>query len=268
MSLDTLGNLYRLRLGTTGSTLSDLRRGDLDKRPEEFVLVTADHQTAGRGQRGTSWESAPGMNLLFALGLRPETLRADEQFRLSQLTALAVADALGLYLPAECIAVKWPNDIYVGDKKICGILIEHDLCGTRIAATRIGIGVNVNQRTFAGDAPNPVSLRQISGHDIDREALLESIVRFFIRRYRAVCNGETDALHAEYCSRLYRRTGFHAYRDAAGPFRARIAGIGADGRLALEDADGHLRRYAFKEVASVLPSAPARTGDKDGRERI
>ena len=157
------------------------------------------------------------------------------------------------------------NKDFLGDKKICGILIEHDLCGTGIAATRIGIGVNVNQRTFAGDAPNPVSLRQISGHDTDREALLESIVRFFIRRYRAVCAGDTETLHAEYCSRLYRRTGFHTYRDAAGPFRARIAGIGADGRLALEDADGHLRRYAFKEVAAVMPDTLSCPAKGDGK---
>lgn len=244
-------SLWRLHRATTDSTLLDLRRPPLCDRPEPAVLVTADYQTAGRGQRGTSWESAPALNLLFGLGLRHVALPAGRQFRLSQALALAVADALAGLLPSAAVRVKWPNDIYVGESKICGMLLEHDLCGMHIGVTRIGVGVNVNQRRFFGDAPNPVSLYQLLGRDTDREALLATLLDGFFVRYVRVGRTGDDALHTEYCSRLYRGTGFHPWRDAAGTFSARIAGIGADGRLTLEDTSGRRRRYAFKEVAFV-----------------
>lgn len=254
MTLCTTENLYRLHLPETGSTLRDLQRPGIAGREERFVLVTADYQTAGRGQRGSSWESEAGKNLLFALGLRPAGVCAGEQFRLSQSMALAVACALDAYLPAGTVTVKWPNDIYYKDWKICGMLLEHDLSGTHIGATRIGVGVNVNQAAFRSDAPNPVSLRQILAHDVERGPLLDSIVEGFAERYRALEKGASRPIHAEYRARLYRGTGFHPYRDASGTFHARIADIEPNGRIVLEDTGHRLRRYAFKEVAAILPS--------------
>lgn len=252
-----------------------LLRPEVAGRTEDFVLVTADFQTAGRGQRGTTWEAERGKNLLFGLLFRPCGLEAAGQFRLSEAMSLAVAEALGEYV--EGITVKWPNDVYVHDRKICGMLLEHDLCGTRIVRTRVGVGVNVNQTVFRGDAPNPVSLRQILGREIDRERLLGDILgRFQERVLRWLpsepgsCGGETPAraddlaaLDRDYAARLYRRSGFHAYCDADGLFQAELAGVRPDGRLVLRDEAGRLRSYAFKEVQFVrengMPNVPQGT---------
>lgn len=229
----------------TDSTLHLLTR-ELAGREEEFVAVTADFQTAGRGQRGTVWESAPGRNLLIGLRVRPSFLRAVEQFRLSEATALAVAEALDPYTGG--ITLKWPNDVYWHDRKICGMLLEHRLQGDRIAETLIGPGINLNQETFLGDAPNPVSLLQITGRETDRAAVLSAFFHRFLHHYRGLQAGRHAELDHLYFQRLYRRDGLHPYRDAAGPFRARITAVEPTGHLILEDETGSLRRYAFKEI--------------------
>ena len=130
------------------------------------TCVLADRQSAGRGQRGNTWESEPGKNLTFSVLLRPDGLHASQQFRISQAVSLAITDTLDGFLPEGIEAkVKWPNDIYVGNRKICGILIENTLCGAAIQHSIIGIGLNINQRDFLSDAPNPVSLYQLTRKD-------------------------------------------------------------------------------------------------------
>lgn len=244
-------HVYYKHLATTRSTMLDIRSAELLSRSEAFVLVAADAQSAGRGQRGTSWESAAGRNLMFSLLCRPTFLTAGAQFLISEIASLAVVHALSPY--AAC-RVKWPNDIYVGDRKICGMLIEHDIQGSHIARSIVGPGINVNQEAFLSDAPNPVSLRQLLGHDVNREEVLERFVHYFVTRYDDLAAGHGADIDREYRSKLYRREGFHPYRDADGDFMARIAGIEPCGRLVLEDTEGRRRHYAFKEVTYVLPS--------------
>lgn len=228
-----------------------LRRPEVQRLDAEFVAVLADSQTAGRGQRGTSWESAAGRNITAGLLLRPLFLRATEQFRLSEAFALAMADALGRY--TDGIRVKWPNDIYYKDSKICGMLLEHDLAGERIVRTIIGPGINVNQAHFESDAPNPVSLCQIIGREVPLSEVWTAVLVRFERYYRCLQAGKGVVLDRLYHRRLYRRDGFHPYRDGCGVFRAEIVGVRPDGRLVLRDADGLTRTYAFKEVSIVLP---------------
>lgn len=244
------GNWFRADLKETTSTMLDLQRPELQSRKEEFVLVTTDFQTAGRGQHGTAWEAERGKNLLFGFRLYPVFLKAGAQFRLSEILALAITSALDDYA-AEGFSIKWPNDIYFKHRKICGMLLEHDLCGGNIAATRTGIGINVNQSVFRSNAPNPVSLYGILGHETDREVLLRRILDEFEKRYRRLQTGGYDP-ETEYLQHLYRRKGMFPYRDAAGRFLARIAGVEPTGRLLLEDDRGNLRRYAFKEVVFEL----------------
>lgn len=243
---------YVLHLPETDSTMLRLREPDLSEREEEFVLLTAGYQTAGRGQRGTHWEAAAGQNLLFGIRLRPEAIPPVRQFALSEATALAVADSLSPLVPG--VSVKWPNDIYVGDRKICGMLLEHELQGGWIRSTIIGVGLNVNQRVFTSDAPNPVSLRQLLGHDTDCCSLLAGIARRFERSYRALVEGDYAGLHARYLSRLYRRGEWAAYRDSDGAFEGRILDVQPSGMLCVERRGGGVRTYAFKEVAYILPS--------------
>ena len=149
------------------------------------------------------------------------------------------------------ITVKWPNDVYRKEQKICGILIENLLSGKFIAHSILGIGLNINQQIFRSDAPNPVSLAQITGKTYDRMAILEAWHTEFRRLRRLLETGDAAALHAEYLRSLYRRDGFHRYRDACGAFEARIVDIEPDGHYVLERRDGSFSRYAFKEVSFI-----------------
>lgn len=232
--------------------------------PGHFVLVTADEQTAGRGQRGTTWESTKGLNLTFNIGWRPDVEStwpaANEQFLISEITALAVVKSLSSSLSslASDLSIKWPNDIYVGDRKICGMLLEHQLSGKSIAASIAGIGINVNQASFdtlAGRAEGrgaPISLRQIVGHEVSREAVLEAFVQHFMEGVRMLQEGRYDEVERAFTTLLYRRTGWHRYLDAEGEFLGEFVGIARNGLLTLRKQDGSLRSYAFKEVTYVI----------------
>ena len=230
-------NYRMVYLGETDSTNSWLR----EQGGEEDMVAWTDYQTAGRGCGTNQWESERGKNLLFSILIHPVEVRPSEQFRISMAISLAIVSALSDY--ADGWSIKWPNDIYWHNQKICGILIENRLSYGVIKDCIIGVGLNVNQREFQSDAPNPVSLRQVLGHDVEREELLYKIMDCFSI---AKDNGP------RYRSMLYRRTGFHPYRDADGDFEAEIVDVENDGHLLLKDRTGRERRYAFKEVAFVL----------------
>lgn len=234
---------------STNTTLDEICNHQ--KMPELSCIYT-DYQSAGRGQRGNSWESENGTNLLFSVVFFPDFLPANKQFRLSQVNALALQETLSQY--SDNITVKWPNDIYWKDMKICGTLIENDLTGMNLSRSIAGTGVNLNQQKFVSDAPNPVSLSQITGQTYDIEAILHQILDRTAFYYQQLKDGKGDEIAERYCAALYRREGLHTYRDANGIFRARIVEIQPSGRLILEDESGDLRPYLFKEVACVLPS--------------
>ena len=231
-----------------------------DKRAKKILLVTTDYQTHGHGQVNTVWESARGENLLFSFLFRPQHITAGEQFFLSEIACLAVAHTLDAY--TEGISVKWPNDVYHHDRKISGMLLRHTLSGAQISATLVGIGLNLNQKQFVGDAPNPVSLRQIIGRPVDREEVLNRFAHHFDRLLRAVTPPDPDErlaqrqrLHREYLRRLYHHDGAHDYVDTASGenFSAHIVDVAPTGQLTLRTTDGRLRHYHFKEVRFVVP---------------
>ena len=211
-----------------------------------FTLVVADDQTAGRGQQGNSWETERGKNLTFSLLCHPDFLPASRQFLLSQCMALAVRDALAREV--DGVEVKWPNDIYMGDKKISGTLIECDLLGKSIANCIIGVGININQTLFRSDAPNPTSLRLLTGRDHDREAVLAAIMQGFQTYYAWLAEGREEEVRQLYMQHLYRRTGMHRYSDVRGEFTAEIAEVEPTGHIRLRFANGQTVRYEFKEV--------------------
>lgn len=243
---------WHTHLPTTDSLMNDLQRPPYADHPIKVVLLTTDHQQAGRGQRGTTWESEERKNLLFGLRFRPKNLKAEHSFRISQAVALAVADAVAECVKGCPVSIKWPNDIYCGDRKVCGMLLEHDLCGTEITATRVGIGINVNQETFTGDAPNPVSLLQIRGRETDRAALLRKFVKHFVHHCEALRQNDFASLQTRYLHRLYRKGIPALFTDAQGTFTATIQGVDAGGRLLLRDDKQHERSYTFKEVSYVI----------------
>ena len=153
-----------IHLNETHSTNSYLRELIMrEKEQPEGTVVITDYQTAGRGQKGNSWESERGKNLTFSILLHPNHIPPGKQFILSQLISIAIVGVLKKY--DRHFTIKWPNDIYWKEKKIAGMLIEVDLTGSSLSNAIIGIGININQRHFKSDAPNPVSLTQITGKE-------------------------------------------------------------------------------------------------------
>lgn len=216
------------------------------------VLFTTDFQTAGHGQKGNTWESEANQNLLFGLRIHPTYFPATHQFFLSEALALAVRVGIKNTTNIET-AVKWPNDIYYGERKLCGMLLTHTLAGDKIHTTVLGAGVNVNQSRFYSDAPNPISLCQIIGKDISREVLLQAIINAFQKHILLLENGKSETLHREYKARLYRRKGLHPYRDRNGQFLARTTDVSPEGILTLERPDGERSLYHFKEITFIHP---------------
>ncbi len=230
---------------------------------EHGTVVYTDRQTAGRGQRGNSWESEPFKNVTMSILLRPENVAPNQQFWLSEISALAVERVLSKYIGN--VSIKWPNDVYYKDFKICGMLIEHSLSGGKINYTIPGIGINVNQRVFLSDAPNPISLANVLGHEVPTSEILDGLVDEILTMCDQLPEKATE-IHREFLSKLYRRDGFHEYqstiRSASADglsvleegehFQARIVNVHPDGMLDLMTTEGHIHTFAFKEVAFIL----------------
>ena len=212
---------------------------------KDCLVVVAEFQTAGKGCGTNSWESERGKNLTFSMLIHPEEIPANEQFYITEVASVALCETLEHYL-SDKVEIKLPNDIYVGDKKICGMLIENRLQGSTIKDSIIGIGLNVNQREFLSDAPNPVSLHQLLGHETDREALLKTFLDAFDNAY----NSKTTC--STYKEMLYRKGKHCLYEDKTGRFTATLTDVMPDGRLLLVDQERRERIYAFKEVQFIL----------------
>jgi BirA family biotin operon repressor/biotin-[acetyl-CoA-carboxylase] ligase len=245
----------------TYSTSTLLRELYTEELPHLYTIRT-DFQTAGRGQAGNSWESEEGKNLLFSALLRYNNIRATEQWRLSMLVAVALWEVLANYLPQEQLSIKWPNDIYFGDKKLVGILIENSLSGQYVGYSIAGIGLNINQTEWRSNAPNPISMKQITGQEYKAEELMNEWVH-------AMGNWEaqsTEAIQKTYLQHLYRREGWHTYveREVSvaptaiaqsgieGAFLAMFAGITPQGELILRTTNNEEKTYHFKQIRFVL----------------
>lgn len=238
---------------STSQYLSDLCNSQ-QETVSEMTTVTAEFQTAGKGQRGNSWEAEEGTNLLFSFVVYPSFLEARRQFILSQIVSLSIKEELDQW--ADDITIKWPNDIYWKDKKICGILIENDLFGHYIGRSIAGIGLNINQEVFRSDAPNPVSLKQITGKEHDRYKILAHILKRIQTYYKCLQTEDievfSELIATRYARSLFRRRGLHPYADANGRFLARLLRVEQDGRFVLEDEAGQEREYLFKEVQYIV----------------
>ena len=208
-------------------------------------IWAARFQSAGKGQKGNVWCSDAGANLTFSIYFRHGNIAAAGQFSISQAVSLGVCD----YLAEKGVSasIKWPNDIYVGDCKICGILISNTVGGSLLKDSVAGIGINLNQVEFPDWIPNPISLKMITGNNYVIEDELPLLVNAVFGRYDNIGHStETD-----YLSRLYLKDTPHTYTDTATgiQFEGCIRGVEKDGRLAVETAGGSVRYFAFKEIA-------------------
>lgn len=210
---------------------------------KDKMVVLTWRQTRGRGQATNKWESAPGKNISMTVIFKPDHLDAGRQFAVSMVIALGCVDFVSRY--ADGVTVKWPNDIYVGDRKISGILIEHRVAGAYVRSSLCGIGVNINQTEFLSDAPNPVSLFQLTGVEIPLDRALKELLECIAVRYDQIHGPE---LEKKFLEKMYRAEGIYDWEDGEGIFRASVAGLDEYGQLVLRDMKGKERVYAFKEV--------------------
>ena len=213
----------------------------------EGTLVITNKQTAGKGQRGAEWLSEPGQNLTFSLVLIPSFLDPKDQFFLTMCIALGVYDLVRREVASEAY-IKWPNDIMVCGKKICGILIENQLRGSRFVSSIAGIGLNVNQQTFP--FPTATSLSLIKQQSYGLEDVLHDLLACVERRYLQLRQGDREGLKSDYMAVLYWKGEPHTFLAGETRFRGIIRGLDASGRLHI-DEEGRDRFFAVKEVEYI-----------------
>ena len=224
---------------------------------DNLSVLSAVSQTSGKGQRGNSWTSEPGANLTFSIILKDGyRIKAYDQFVLSEITALSVTDFLSVH--GIDSSIKWPNDIYVDKKKICGILVENSLRGGFVSSSTIGIGLNINQRNFDVNLPNPTSmiLEDNIGKHYDIVTCLEEFMEIFegyVTRFLET-DDHRQELRRKYLSKMWRKDEIHRYirTSDGGAFYGIIRDVSEVGHLILENNEGELMEFAFKEISYII----------------
>jgi BirA family biotin operon repressor/biotin-[acetyl-CoA-carboxylase] ligase len=213
----------------------------------EGTVVVTDNQTAGRGQRGNTWKAHPGMNLTFSLILQPKTIDLNRQFYLNIFTSLAVYDYLKTKTDAD-ISIKWPNDLLVDGRKLCGILIENQLRGNLLSNTIVGIGLNINQEDF--ELPMATSLRNVVKKQFDLPNELDKLLSMIEARYLELKQGRFEKMMDDYLAALHWYNVSHIFSSNGEAFEGTITGTDDIGRLKVETTQG-TRVFAAKEIVYV-----------------
>ena len=257
--------MYVARTNSTNTLMKELiAKGEW---PNNERFLYAGYQTAGRGQTGNGWESEEGKNLLCSILVESRKIKDKSPFYLNIAVSVAVHKVIqsfvlersGLLSLSEAVSIKWPNDIYWGDQKVAGILIENAIIGNEVKYSIAGIGINVNQTEWKSDAPNPVSLRQITGKEYALDALMQQL-------YQEVQKAQNEDCWSYYKAHLYRREGFwpfverevstaptmNADQQTEGQFMAQIEDVLPSGEIVLKDQEGKERIYHFKQIRYIV----------------
>lgn len=261
--------MYISHTDSTNSLMARILRGEEQEYSavleEQIPLLYTGFQSAGRGQTGNGWESEQGKNLLLTYLLRQPNISPVEQFELNILASVVTHQTLAHYLSdqqQETLTVKWPNDIYYGNKKLAGILVENSISGKNIQHSIAGIGININQEQWISNAPNPISIKQIIGQDTE----IHSAAKTFTTILTDICHWSAEKRKTYYLQHLYRREGWHLYAErevsiaptmiatsaVKGQFLAEIVDILPTGELVLRDKQGNTHTYHFKQIRFVL----------------
>lgn len=240
-----IGNLI-VRLEVTDSTNNYANQQIRENGLSEGTVFLAHEQTAGRGQQKNVWESEPGENLLFSIVLCPDFLEIRRQFMLSKVVALGIYKALNKYV--DSLKIKWPNDIYAGNQKLAGILIENSVMSGLLKSAVVGIGLNVNQTVFYSDAPNPVSLQLLTNQHYDCEIILSEILTGINGYYSLLVDGQEEEIDQEFISVLYQLNEKHYYKTEVEIFEGEIIGVNEIGQLQIRKNNGEVLEFHFKEV--------------------
>jgi len=246
-----IGNLI-VRLEVTDSTNNYANRQIRENAMPEGTVFLAYEQTTGRGQLKNVWESEPGQNLLFSIVLYPDFLEIRRQFMLSKVVTLGIYKALNKYV--DSLKIKWPNDIYAGNQKLGGILIENSIMNGLLKSSVVGIGLNVNQTVFHSDAPNPVSLQRLTNQHYDCEIILAEILSGIDGYYALLRDGNEEDIDREFISVLYRLNEKQYYKAEDEIFEGEIIGVNDIGQLLIQTNDGRVLEFHFKEVEFLQKS--------------
>ncbi len=225
-----------------------------NKEIKEGAVIVSGFQQHGKGQESNSWESEAGKNLTLSVLLSPTFLLPEKQFVLNKIVSLAIADFIRSMLPKLKVRIKWPNDIYVKHQKIAGILINNIIQGSTIENSIVGIGININQRSFMSNAPNPVSLTQLSGFEYDLKNCLKLICEALDKWYKVLRDGNFELIDNEYLASLYQFGNYHKYRIEHHVLKAKIIGVSKYGNLMLESDKKEMYTCDLKEVEFILRS--------------
>ena len=224
-------------------------------KPIEGTVISASFQYDGKGQIGRYWESEESKNITCSTILHPTFLLAHDQFQLNMAVSLAIHDFIDHFLAGEGhqIKIKWPNDIYVNNHKIAGILIQNNLKGKYISSSVIGTGININQTQFSKEIPNPTSLAILQKSELDLESAFQWLFRFLTKRYLQLSAGHIAAIRKEYLDHLYRKDEWSEFLDERETrFMGRIIDIDESGQLIVEMKDGIQKAFAFREIKFVI----------------
>jgi len=221
-------------------------------KPSEGTVISTDYQSAGRGQYGSRWDSEGGKAITLSVIFRPVFLNISQQFDLNIVVALAVYEVIRKNAPDVDLHVKWPNDIYIGDKKLGGILIQNAISNRKITSSVVGIGLNINQLEFSPELPNPTSLLLSTGREYDRDTLIQDLCTCLEARYLQLKAGKIDSLKNDYYQTLYNFQIPAKYERADGQqFTGVITGISPEGRLCVRNEHGVEEMFGLKEIRVV-----------------
>jgi len=237
-------------LETVDSTNSYLSQRLSQELLPEGAVVIARNQTEGRGQANERWFSEARQNLLMSIVFYPSFIGYQSMFMLSKTFSLGAYD--GIRSIAENVSIKWPNDIYIGDKKVAGILIENSIRNPQVNHSVLGLGINVNQERFPAGLPNPVSLFNVLDKKLDIEEFFCIICNALEKRYLQLKAGHQDVINEDYKEALYRFGQLHEFENSTERFFAKITAVADDGKLFLKRENGQIERYDFKEVRFVI----------------
>lgn len=247
-----IGNNH-IRLNRVNSTNKYATEMIAKSKPIEGTVISASFQYEGRGQIGRFWESEAEKNITCSTILRPIFLEAPDQFQLSVAVSLAVYDFISHFLIEKEVKIKWPNDIYVGDKKVAGVLLQNSLLGKVISSTIVGTGININQTKFSPDVPNPTSLTLELNREFDLEFMFPWLFRFLSKRYLQLKSGQIEKMKNEYLENLYRKGDWSNFKDQTNEnWEGKINGVDESGRLLIENRGGNQLYFNFREVSYVI----------------
>ncbi|MBA3704756.1 MAG: biotin--[acetyl-CoA-carboxylase] ligase [Bacteroidetes bacterium] len=238
-------SIHLVSVNSTNSYASELLR---QSKPSEGSLIYTFEQENGRGQRGNSWESEPNKNAALSVILYPTFLTPDKQFLLTKFTSLAVADLMAelLEMPYN-IGIKWPNDIYAGDKKIAGILIENNIRENGLQSTIIGIGININQLKF-NTTGNATSLALLANKEFDSLECIERLCKFLEARYLQLKTNKLESINNEYLQQLYHLHEWKNYIASGEKFQGKIIGVSTLGKLQVQLRSDEIKEFDLKEI--------------------